>query len=74
MAHLPTAAGRPRVQPTNLQQLHVANRPTANCTTAQPQDLLKEEQADYEAAVAAGPAIPPGQEADLGMRVVLVHG
>ncbi|PSC69592.1 peptidase M3 [Micractinium conductrix] len=35
---------------------------------------LEEEKHDYKAAVAAGPAIAPGQEPDLGMRVLLVHG
>ncbi|KAG2489329.1 hypothetical protein HYH03_012161 [Edaphochlamys debaryana] len=36
--------------------------------------VLKEEEADYKAAIAAGPAIKPGQPFDLGMRVRLVHG
>lgn len=35
---------------------------------------LEEERKEYEAAVAAGAAIPTGQEADLEMRVLLVHG
>ena len=35
---------------------------------------VKEERKEYEAAVAAGPAIPPGKEPELGMRVRLVHG
>ena len=35
---------------------------------------LEEEEKEYKEAVAAGPAIPPGQEPDLDMRVVLVHG
>ena len=35
---------------------------------------LEEEEEEYKEAVAAGPAIPPGQEPDLDMRVVLVHG
>lgn len=35
---------------------------------------LEEEEKEYRAAVAAGPAIPPGQEADLEMRIRLVHG
>lgn len=35
---------------------------------------LEEEKREYEAAVAAGPAIPSGQEADLDMRILLVHG
>jgi hypothetical protein len=30
--------------------------------------------APLQTAVAAGPAIKPGQDADLGMRVRLVHG
>ena len=28
----------------------------------------------YDEAAAAGPALAPGQEPDLGMRVILVHG
>ncbi|KAF5828250.1 oligoendopeptidase [Dunaliella salina] len=36
--------------------------------------MLEEERADYEVAVNTGPAIPPGSEPDLGMRVRLVHG
>eukprot|EP00197_Chlamydomonas_leiostraca_P012787 CAMPEP_0202859018 /NCGR_PEP_ID=MMETSP1391-20130828/1317_1 /ASSEMBLY_ACC=CAM_ASM_000867 /TAXON_ID=1034604 /ORGANISM="Chlamydomonas leiostraca, Strain SAG 11-49" /LENGTH=626 /DNA_ID=CAMNT_0049538015 /DNA_START=77 /DNA_END=1957 /DNA_ORIENTATION=- len=36
--------------------------------------MLAEEKTAYEEAVKAGPAIPPGQEPELGMRVVLVHG
>lgn len=35
---------------------------------------LEEERRDYAAAVAPGPAVPPGAEPDLGMRVLLVHG
>mmetsp|Transcript_43714 Transcript_43714/g.139326 ORF Transcript_43714/g.139326 Transcript_43714/m.139326 type:complete len:349 (+) Transcript_43714:1235-2281(+) len=35
---------------------------------------IAEEKAAYEAAVAAGPAHKVGEEVDLGMRVVLVHG
>ncbi|PNH06082.1 hypothetical protein TSOC_007613 [Tetrabaena socialis] len=35
---------------------------------------LREEEADYREAVAAGPAIRPGQDAELGMTVRLVHG
>ncbi|KXZ48820.1 hypothetical protein GPECTOR_25g405 [Gonium pectorale] len=38
------------------------------------EDLLREEEAAYKEAVAAGPAIKPGQPFDLGMRVRLVHG
>ncbi|KAL4458233.1 hypothetical protein ABPG75_013098 [Micractinium tetrahymenae] len=37
-------------------------------------ERLEEEKKEYEAAVAAGPAIPAGQEADLDMRILLVHG
>jgi len=36
--------------------------------------VLREEKIEYEAAAAAGPAIKPGQEPDLGMRVILAHG
>lgn len=36
--------------------------------------VLKEEQAEYEKAVVAGPKVKPGSEVDIGMRVVLVHG
>ena len=35
---------------------------------------VAEEHKEYEAAAKAGPALPPGGGADLGMRVVLVHG
>ncbi len=35
---------------------------------------LESEKAEYEAGVKAGPALPPGTEPDLGMRVRLVHG
>ena len=35
---------------------------------------LKEELRDYEDAVAKGPAMPPGTEPDLGMRIILAHG
>ena len=35
---------------------------------------LKEEQHDYEEALAKGPAMPPGAEPDLGMRIILAHG
>lgn len=35
---------------------------------------MKEEEEEYRRAVAQGPAIKPGQEADLDMRVLLVHG
>ncbi|GFR51274.1 hypothetical protein Agub_g13582 [Astrephomene gubernaculifera] len=38
------------------------------------EEVLREEEEAYKAAVAAGPAIPPGQPFDLGMRVRLVHG
>lgn len=38
------------------------------------EQMLEEERAAYEEAVAAGPAIPAGQEPNLGMRVRLVHG
>lgn len=41
----------------------------------QPLDvMLAEEKAEYDAAVASGPALPPGTEPDLGMRIVLAHG
>jgi Zn-dependent oligopeptidase len=36
--------------------------------------VVREERKEYEAALAAGPALPPGGGADLRMRVVLVHG
>ncbi|KAG2444565.1 hypothetical protein HXX76_001310 [Chlamydomonas incerta] len=36
--------------------------------------VLREEEADYKEAVAAGPAIKHGQPVDLKMRVRLVHG
>ena len=36
--------------------------------------LVAAERAEYDAARAAGPALPPGGGADLGMRCVLVHG
>jgi len=36
--------------------------------------VVEEERRDYDAALAAGPSIPPGQEAELDMRVLLVHG
>ena len=39
-----------------------------------PPPQVRSERREYEQAVAAGPAIPPGQEPDLGMRVRLVHG
>ncbi|KAI3435664.1 hypothetical protein D9Q98_001722 [Chlorella vulgaris] len=35
---------------------------------------LEEEEEAYRKAVAAGPAIAPGQQADLEMRIRLVHG
>ena len=35
---------------------------------------VAEERREYEAAVAAGPALKPGEEPDLDMRVLLVHG
>lgn len=35
---------------------------------------VAEERREYEAAVAAGPALAPGAEPDLDMRVLLVHG
>lgn len=35
---------------------------------------LAEEKAEYEAAVAAGPAVPPGTEPALDCHVRLVHG
>ncbi|KAG1670769.1 hypothetical protein FOA52_013996 [Chlamydomonas sp. UWO 241] len=38
------------------------------------EQLLESEKADYAAAIKAGPAIPPGTEPDLGMRVILAHG
>lgn len=38
------------------------------------QQKLEEERRDYEAAVAAGPAVPPGAEPDLDMRILLAHG
>ena len=38
------------------------------------EEVVAAERADYDAAVAAGPAIPPGGDADLDMRVLLVHG
>lgn len=51
---------------------------TPACLAARPQTPLKErleeERKEYEAAVAAGPAIPAGREADLNMRILLVHG
>jgi hypothetical protein len=41
---------------------------------SQPLDeLLQEERAQYDAAVAAGPALPAGAAFDLGMRIVLVR-
>ena len=36
--------------------------------------LVKSERAEYDAALREGPALPAGGGADLGMRVVLVHG
>ncbi len=38
------------------------------------ESLVASERSDYEAALAAGPALPPGGGADIGMRCVLVHG
>jgi hypothetical protein len=38
------------------------------------EQVVKEEEGEYRRAVAQGPAIQPGQEADLAMRVLLVHG
>jgi hypothetical protein len=38
------------------------------------EELLEEEEKEYRQAVAAGPAIAPGQEPNLNMRVRLVHG
>ena len=35
---------------------------------------VAEERRMYDEAAAAGPALAPGQEPDLGMRVILVHG
>lgn len=35
---------------------------------------LADELEDYEEAVAKGPAMPPGAEPNLGMRVILAHG
>ena len=35
---------------------------------------MAEERREYAEAAAAGPALAPGQEPDLGMRVILVHG
>ena len=35
---------------------------------------VAEERRGYYEAAAAGPALAPGQEPDLGMRVILVHG
>jgi hypothetical protein len=35
---------------------------------------VAEERRAYDEAAAAGPAIAPGQEPDLGMRVILCHG
>ena len=37
-------------------------------------DLIKEERAEYDAAVAAGPATANAKEVDLGMRALFVHG
>lgn len=31
--------------------------------------LIEQEKKEYEAAVAVGPAMPPGTDVDLGMRV-----
>jgi hypothetical protein len=36
--------------------------------------LVASEKEEYAAALAAGPALPPGGGADIGMRCVLVHG
>jgi hypothetical protein len=38
------------------------------------EELVASEKKEYAAAVAAGPALPPGGGADIGMRCVLVHG
>ncbi len=35
---------------------------------------LKSEREEYDAGIEEGPAIPPGGEVDIGMRVRLVHG
>jgi hypothetical protein len=35
---------------------------------------LEEEKKDYAEAVKAGPKYGPGEEVELGMQVVLVHG
>lgn len=35
---------------------------------------VAEERRAYDEAAAAGPALAPGQEPDLGMRIILVHG
>ncbi|KAL6764974.1 oligoendopeptidase [Haematococcus lacustris] len=38
------------------------------------EQLLEQERAAYAEAVAAGPRLKPGEEPDIGMRVLLVHG
>ena len=38
------------------------------------EEAVKEERKEYDAAVAKGPAIAPGSDVDLDMRMVLAHG
>ncbi|GIL49198.1 hypothetical protein Vafri_5347 [Volvox africanus] len=38
------------------------------------EEAIREEEADYQAALAAGPALKPGDAFDLGMHVRLVNG
>uniref|UniRef100_A0A0G4GAJ1 Peptidase M3A/M3B catalytic domain-containing protein n=1 Tax=Chromera velia CCMP2878 TaxID=1169474 RepID=A0A0G4GAJ1_9ALVE len=38
------------------------------------EDMVKEEAEEYKKALVKGPAIAPGSEVDLKMRVLLVHG
>ena len=35
---------------------------------------LEEEHKEYEEAIAKGPAMSPGSDPDLGMRIILAHG
>mmetsp|Transcript_12073 Transcript_12073/g.36241 ORF Transcript_12073/g.36241 Transcript_12073/m.36241 type:complete len:88 (-) Transcript_12073:500-763(-) len=38
------------------------------------EDKVASEKQAFEAGLKVGPKIPPGQEPDLGMKILLVHG
>lgn len=64
----------PALPPTHATPSAFSNFKNVETPLHSPPRQLAEEKKDYDEAVAKGPAIPVGGSADLGMRVVLVHG